>query len=479
MNVLKVICFFSLLVLAGCDKSPDAAIISGKIEGKSIDSIEYSLPVNGVSFTGFTGKTAVDSLGNFTISLIMEKPAIISLMGFGSGKKIIIEPAQKYDLHIKADDNNSSLSITGLNEEGNKLFSELPNPPFLEMELRKYGRNASLDSMKTDMAAKKAEAIGFFKKLLDEKKVSAKFYDMVGAELDCYYAALETLAHYSKMDFSGNLKEQSAALDSIYSQYPPDSERLMASSYWYQYADRYITVYKEIAAGEYNQEKLREIYEAGKIYTYFVENSKKNFTGLRLEYFIAAYLYFQSIQKNYEAELITLYNQFKTDYPDSKYIVFLEPLINEIADYQKKISADFSENMKFVPDYQNINTLKELISLFKGKKLYIDIWATWCGPCKTEFKYNKELKEILKEKGMESIYISIDEDRNDKQWKDMIKFYSLEGNHVRVNKALDADLRKVFDRDGMIAIPWYIMVDENGTIIEKHAKAPSQLIKDK
>lgn len=479
MKILKTICILSFIIFLSCGKSVDNVIITGKIDGKKIDSIEYSLPVNGVSFIGFKEKAAIDSLGNFTISLNVEKPAIISLTGFGTTKKMIVEPGNEYNVNIKIDEKDISLYITGPNQEGQKLFSELPNPPFLEMELRKYGRNAPSDSIKSDMAKKKEHTIGLFKRLSDEKKISSGFYNLVNAELDCYYAALETLNHFMRMDFSGNLKEQSAVLAEIYTQYPPDSERLMSSSYWYQYADRYTTVYKDISDENYKPDKYKELSETGIIYTFFIENSKKNFTGQRLEYFIAAYLYFQSIQKNYEEELIALFNQFKTDYPNSKYIIFLEPLIKEVAEYHKKISADFSDNMEFVSDYQNINTLSDLIAEFKGKKLYIDVWATWCGPCKAEFKHNEELKKLLKEKGIEPVYISIDEDTKDKQWKDMIKFYSLEGNHVRANKSLNDDLRKVFDRNGLIAIPWYIMVDENGTITEKKAKAPSQLVKEK
>lgn len=479
MKILKTICILSFIIFLSCGNSVDNVIITGKIDGKKIDSIEYSLPVNGVSFIGFKEKVATDSLGNFTISLNVEKPAIISLTGFGTTKKMIVEPDEEYNVNIKIDEKDISLNITGPNQEGQKLFSELPNPPFLEMELRKYGRNAPSDSIKSDMAKKKEHTIGLFKQLSDEKKISSAFYYLVNAELDCYYAALETLNHFMRMDFSGNLKEQSAVLAEIYTQYPPDSERLMSSSYWYQYADRYTTVYKYISDENYKPDKYKELSETGTIYTFFIENSKKNFTGQRLEYFIAAYLYFQSIQKNYEEELIALFNQFKTDYPNSKYIIFLEPLIKEVAEYHKKISADFSDNMKFVSDYQNINTLSDLIAEFKGKKLYIDVWATWCGPCKAEFKHNEELKKLLKEKGIEPVYISIDEDTKDKQWKDMIKFYSLEGNHIRANKSLNDDLRKVFDRNGLIAIPWYIMVDENGIITEKKAKAPSQLVKEK
>lgn len=73
------------------------------------------------------------------------------------------------------------------------------------------------------------------------------------------------------------------------------------------------------------------------------------------------------------------------------------------------------------------------------------------------------------------LYISIDRDQDSIQWKNMIKFYNLEGFHVRANKKLDTELRKIFDRGGSISIPWYILMDSDGKILKKHASRPSQL----
>lgn len=73
------------------------------------------------------------------------------------------------------------------------------------------------------------------------------------------------------------------------------------------------------------------------------------------------------------------------------------------------------------------------------------------------------------------LYISIDSDKYATQWHDMIKFYDLEGYHIRANPQLGQDLRKIFGKGGSMSIPWYILVDEDGDIIKKHASRPSQL----
>ena len=57
----------------------------------------------------------------------------------------------------------------------------------------------------------------------------------------------------------------------------------------------------------------------------------------------------------------------------------------------------------------------------------------------------------------------------------MIKYYKLEGYHIRANEKFGSDLREIFNQNGRISIPWYLLVDENGEIVVEHAKRPSQL----
>lgn len=50
---------------------------------------------------------------------------------------------------------------------------------------------------------------------------------------------------------------------------------------------------------------------------------------------------------------------------------------------------------------------------FKGKIAFIDIWASWCGPCKKAMPIFAELHETYKEKGLVIIGVSVDEDKAD------------------------------------------------------------------
>ena len=73
------------------------------------------------------------------------------------------------------------------------------------------------------------------------------------------------------------------------------------------------------------------------------------------------------------------------------------------------------------------------------------------------------------------MYVSIDEPERDEAWKGMIKFYKLEGNHLRTNKDFTDDLVKIFDQGGSLSIPWYLIVNEEGKVVNAKAKRPSNL----
>lgn len=120
-------------------------------------------------------------------------------------------------------------------------------------------------------------------------------------------------------------------------------------------------------------------------------------------------------------------------------------------------------------------SLEALAAMFKGKKVYVDVWATWCAPCKEEFKYASHLHGILTEMGYETLYISIDEERNDERWREMIKGFGLKGKHIRADHRLMDDLYRIYGSRSM-AIPWNMILDEEGHIKEKFAKRPSEIL---
>jgi len=125
-------------------------------------------------------------------------------------------------------------------------------------------------------------------------------------------------------------------------------------------------------------------------------------------------------------------------------------------------------------NYENLKGGTTSIDELKGKYLYIDIWATWCGPCKDEFPSFKKLEK--KYHGidyLDFVSISIDNIKDREKWIEMVNNEGLSGTHLLADK----DWKSQYVIDNMIdksGIPRYIIVDPKGYIVNSNAPRPSQ-----
>ncbi|SMC61204.1 TlpA family protein disulfide reductase, partial [Pedobacter nyackensis] len=184
------------------------------------------------------------------------------------------------------------------------------------------------------------------------------------------------------------------------------------------------------------------------------------------------FLWNEMMQDKFQPVLLELFNDFKKQYPKSNFSTHLQSNAKQIEDFNKKKNEDLNQKQKIIADYGKINSFAQLLNQFGDKTVFIDVWATWCWPCKAEFKYSKDLEQFLNAKGIEMLFISTDKDEVDEQWKTMIKYYNLKGWHIRANKVLLQDLMDKFWDGKGYAIPRYILVS-GGKVINANTLKPS------
>lgn len=103
----------------------------------------------------------------------------------------------------------------------------------------------------------------------------------------------------------------------------------------------------------------------------------------------------------------------------------------------------------------------------KGKYLFIDIWATWCPPCRDELPYLQELEEKFKGKNIH--FVSISCDNNKQKWQQFVKDKNLGGIQLRMGD--DWSFMEAF---GNRKIPRFVLVSPKGIIISPKASRPSE-----
>ncbi|WP_299526620.1 TlpA disulfide reductase family protein [Winogradskyella sp.] len=123
-----------------------------------------------------------------------------------------------------------------------------------------------------------------------------------------------------------------------------------------------------------------------------------------------------------------------------------------------------SENPK---DY-----LDEIIANANGKVIYIDHWATWCAPCRSEFKYG--LPSFKKKYGDQLEYIYLCYQSKEEQWKPLINKYNLIGKHYFINDTAALTLAPQMKAFGF---PTYTIIDQKGNMVQSDfAYRPSEPI---
>ncbi|SUJ02707.1 Thiol-disulfide oxidoreductase resA [Sphingobacterium spiritivorum] len=104
----------------------------------------------------------------------------------------------------------------------------------------------------------------------------------------------------------------------------------------------------------------------------------------------------------------------------------------------------------------------------KGNVVLIDVWATWCGPCKAEFPYLKQLEKDIAGKPIRVVSISIDEDGARNKWLKMIRDEGLGGIQL-----FGGSNEEFSDYYKINAIPRFLVFDKNGKIVTVDAPRPS------
>jgi thiol-disulfide isomerase/thioredoxin len=120
--------------------------------------------------------------------------------------------------------------------------------------------------------------------------------------------------------------------------------------------------------------------------------------------------------------------------------------------------------------YENYKGGKTGLEDFKGKYVYIDIWATWCGPCIGEIPSLKKLEDKFHNKNIVFVSISIDKVKDIEKWKTMVEKKELGG----VQLFADSDWNSKFIQDYKVtSIPRFILIDPKGNIVKADADRPS------
>lgn len=452
-----------------------------------------SQTVNGTNFWANKKTFSFDKTGKSIIDINKEECGLVLLkLDDGFVSRMIVAPGDEVKVNIVANpQGRPGITYEGDNSAGHQFFNSLDRPFILDIN-NPYQQDSNVTDIKHKIQLKMEQELSALKNLLDKGKINKAYETLAALDIRYYYAASladAICAKYYPSRMNTNNQHAVAlfrekygkAWEQAFNTMPLHSSKALASEYFRDYA----RLYYEYYLGQYAQNKsgllpsdtagMQDFRQQERKHILNYSIIDRNFKDSIAEYLKAAYLYYAMSQRTYEQSLLTLYTKFRQQYPDSRYRSFFKREADKILVYQKTKDKDFTAEQQFLSGYERINSWSALSNTLKNGPYYVDIWATWCGPCKAEFKFNASLSALLREYNVKPLYLSIDKDSDEEDWKNIIKYYKLPGIHLRANDSLRKDIANKLGKNKRFSIPRYLIINKNGGVVNSDAERPSRI----
>jgi thiol-disulfide isomerase/thioredoxin len=190
---------------------------------------------------------------------------------------------------------------------------------------------------------------------------------------------------------------------------------------------------------------------------------KEPYPGLLQEYLQAQNINEFMIHRGLTPVIDSLYSRFSLDFPNSKYAIALEEKFNkQTTVLPGEVAPNFTGT--------KVDSTRISLSDFKGRVVYVDVWATWCGPCVEEIPHSIQLQKEF-ENNPDVIFLNVSVDSNVEAWRKKIAKEPSWGNvHINLNKKEAEQLIELYKVTGY---PKYFLIDKDGKIVTVQAARPS------
>ncbi len=443
MKQLSILFLAFLLFSCKQEEKPTYTVINGMIENNTADSVL-------IRGTDFDAKIAISPEGKFSDTLHLKNNGFYQLYVGREQAEIYLEKGGELSVNLNTDEFDESLKFSGdLASPNNYLAKKyLWNEQHLDYK-ELYSLDEDAFMKKLDSNQKTLDS------LYTSHKISSKdFKDIRDKENEYSKAAIIENYEDAHRYFSG-VEDYQVGSDFY--------DSLKNINYSDTLAYRNSVSYQNLLDAHFNRLINKETYESGDndhtlLFLKKVDASLPD--GYAKDKIMYDYLQFGLKPDKNLGEAFDIYANSN---PNPKNLTELTARYNQL-----KTLTEGNPSPTF--NYENHKGGTTSLADLKGKYVYIDVWATWCGPCLREIPALKETERNYHGKNIEFVSISIDEPKDYDKWKEMVTEKSLSGIQLMADKNWES---KFVHEYGILGIPRFILIDPQGNIVSADAPRPS------
>lgn len=467
---IPIVIILSLLFNLSCRNkseyiiSDSKSIVYGTIPQSASKANVVSISFIGNDFGNAYLSEITDSSGNFRFEISISIPHVAYLYTHSGILPIYISPDDSLSIILNHNDLMDGLklpfSFTGNNASTTRNIQEYiryydPNSFYPEPD------NKSVEQYLTSLKRNMDQEDSLLNSFIDRNRTSQQFETW--ARHDIIYRNANFIEDYkfyhyaNKSTFTGDLFNKNL--------FPIEYKNPLTSVSYYTYLWNY-SMFKYIE----KDSVVSNLFKKGLISESYKTCLKKIFenetSGLSRDLMIYA-LTTDVVNKSKD--------EFIKICPDAlKYInnkSLRSKLIDKKIQVEKETDFHISQldGLTFQEKEISGDFFSTLISKYPGKVIYVDLWATWCGPCRKEFLHTPEIHEYFEDKSVVFVNLCLSSDKS--EWINTVKNLKVKGENYYFNKAQTEILRTKLKYKGL---PTYLVIDKNGNLISQSAPRPSE-----
>ncbi len=445
--------FWLPLLFLACQEA-GAALVTGIIKNSSPGTtVELSIPQFHLDGRLARFRTVLDGQMQFSIQAEILEPGL-AFLGFNDDR-LPIFLANDDTLSIKTDVFQFPVSVTfgGKSAANNRLlieylkqnqldFNEFNNIRFkigqtwviVEEPTNSVMESLAPDLFKSAMDAQKETSFKLVEGFSNEYPgaLSPAFLEWLNTEITYNWAY--HLLVYGHV-YAGRFDIQSDFFGFLYDA-PIISEQI--GSAWYR---QFLVAFM---ARQQAKISTTERFWSGQYYL-----AEKMLSGKALAFFRAELIATAFSPERFN-EILPLYS----DYLQGNRFSIFDDKVEGLYQKYARVSPGTS-----APSFDGVEHSGSPISLaqFRGKVVYLNFWASWCGACLRKMDFFDEFEPELKAKGVEIINISVDE--NAANWEKALATHTYKGHHLLASSGIGRNIASAYDVE---AVPQYFIVGRNG-----------------